>query len=273
MFEYFSIVFEISISNYISDEHHSEPESVRIIEEELEVLLSKGTQEWSVFIASWCLEVIGTSSHKHWRKTDIATSCNFWLNLEPMKTLLGLSATCFRKTGSTDSENSIKVLLSTFRKYSPTFDWVVSRLASCFPLQIISQIFQSGLRKFSDEHESRFHSEVGILEYLSFAHENDMKKAISTLMEEGLLPTNPKQLDIIPFLLEMCNYSETILHLISSVFLEMCEYIILFFNLTFKKSLLIKNFSKSSILNILESSSFSIIGNVLLQITRNVLPN
>lgn len=226
MFEYFSIVFEISISNYISNDchaEHSSTEAIRIIEEELEGLL--GTSEWRTLIASWCLEVIGNISHKHWRKTDIASSCNFWLNIEPMKILLGLTATCFRKTSLVDSESSIRVLLLTFRKYSPTFDWVVSRLANCFTLQIISRIFESGLMKFSEEPESRFHSEVGILEYLAFAHENDLKKAINTLMEEGFSPSTAKELDIVPFLLEMCNYSETILHFISTVFLDMCEYI------------------------------------------------
>ncbi|KAL5283008.1 INTS5 family protein [Megaselia abdita] len=219
VFEYFSIVFEISVSNYLSSIDCRSESTVRIIEEELDLLLSKGTPEWSIYIASWSLEVIGNISHKHWRKTDIASSCNFWLNLEPMKILLGLTSTCFKKLGS-DSENSIRVLLSIFRKYSPTFDWVVSRLANCFPLQIIAQIFQSGLRKFADDTESRFHSEVGILEYLSSAHENDLKKAISLLMEEGFSPTNEKQLEIVPFLLEMCNYSEIILHFISTVFLE-----------------------------------------------------
>lgn len=222
MFEYFSIVFEISINKYISNDclpEDSSTEAIRIIEEELEALL--GTPEWRVVIAGWCLEVIGNLSHKHWRKSDIASTCHFWLNIEPMKILLGLTATCFRKTSLADSESSIRVLLLTFRKYSPTFDWVVSRLANCFPLPIISRIFESGLMKFSEEPESRFHSEVAILEYIAFAHENDLKKAINTLMEEGFSPRTAKQLDIVPFLLEMCNYSETILHFISTVFIEM----------------------------------------------------
>lgn len=225
VFEYFSIVFEVSINNCMSEQTATSNESLRFIEEELELLVTKGTPEWSCYIAGWCLENIGNISHKNWRKTDIASSCNFWLNIEPMKILLGLTATTFRKMGSSESENSIRVLLSTFRKYSPTFDWVVSRLADCFPLQIISQIFQCGLKKFSEDTESRFHSEVGILEYLSFPHENDLKKAICGLMEEGFSPTNPSQLDIIPFLVEMCNYSESILHCISTTFLDMCEYI------------------------------------------------
>lgn len=235
VFEYFSVVFQVSVNNHLeylnSNDRRAEQtiessnKAIRCIEEEFIKLISKGTPEWSTYIGNWCLEVIGNISNKHWRQNDIANSCNFWLSVDAMKILLGITATCFRKSrNDSDTDNCIQILLSTFRKYSPAFDWVVSRLASCFPLQIITQILRCGLRKFCEDSNSRFHSEVGILEYLSFAHENELKKAIFSMMEEGFLPNNSNQLDIIPFLLEVCNYSEIILHYISSVFLDLCKY-------------------------------------------------
>lgn len=115
-------------------------------------------------------------------------------------------------------------ILAAYQRYSMTFDWVVARLGGCFPSKIISQILQCSLKRFADDFPCRFDSEIGILEYLCFAHEQVVKDCVKELLQEGFQPKKKLDALIIPFLLEFCNYSDTLLlQNMVSVFLEMCK--------------------------------------------------
>lgn len=122
-----------------------------------------------------------------------------------MRSLLGLAALCFGKLYSKDTDDCIATLLSTFVQNSPHFDWVVARLGGCFPLKVISKyrnrnvqeccrkftififfyfrILQCGLRGFVGNANSTLDSEVGILGYLSFAYESDLKFALKEMLQ------------------------------------------------------------------------------------------
>ncbi|CAD7083690.1 unnamed protein product [Hermetia illucens] len=227
--EYFSLVFDVSLGNYVqfvskdSQGNPPEDELINDIQEALESLVTKGPPAWGPLIASWSLELVGRLSDKYWpsRKLDIGAACNLWLNCSAMRCLLGLMASCFRRMSNTEAEVCIATLLATFRKYSPSFDWVVARLGGCFPLKIISQILQCGLKRFSEDYRCRFDSEIGILDYLSFAHEKDLKHAIKELFDDGFNPKKPIHYDIIPYLMQLASVSEIILQPIVSVFLEL----------------------------------------------------
>lgn len=105
-----------------------------------------------------------------------------------------------------------------------TFDWVVARLGGCFPSKIISQILQCCLKRFADDFPCRFDSEIGILEYLCFAHEQVLKVCVRELLQEGFQPKKNLDALIIPFLLQFCNYSDILLQNMVSVFLDICKY-------------------------------------------------
>lgn len=104
-----------------------------------------------------------------------------------------------------------------------TFDWVVARLGGCFPSKIISQILQCSLKRFSENYPCRFDSEIGILEYLCFAHEQVLRVCVRDLLEDGFQPKKKLDALIVPFVLEFCNYSDILLQNTVSVFLEMCK--------------------------------------------------
>lgn len=116
---------------------------------------------------------------------------------------------------------------ANFQRNSLSFDWVVARLGGCFPLKIISQILQCSLKRFSDNYRCRLDSEIDILDYLSFAHELELKMAIKEILLLGLDPKKNLDTEIVPFLLVLANYSETLLQNLVAVFLEICKYCII----------------------------------------------
>lgn len=105
-----------------------------------------------------------------------------------------------------------------------TFDWVVARLGGCFPSKIISQILQCSLKRFADDYRCRFDSEIGILEYLCFAHEQVLRNSVRELLQEGLQPKKNLDALIVPFLLEFGNYSDILLQNMVNVFLDICKF-------------------------------------------------
>lgn len=234
MFEYFSLVFDCAVANYVAtagsetksqqqQQLPQEDESFTDIQEALENLVNKGPPAWSPVIASWSLDLVGKLSDKysHSRKMSIGASCNFWLNCNAMKGLLSLISSCFRKLTDSEAESCVETLLAAFQRYSLTFDWVVARLGGCFPLKIISQILQCGLKRFSEDPRCRFDSEIGILDYLSFAHEKELLQALRSLLEDGFIPKKAIHVHIIPFITQISHYSESLLQNMVTVFLEL----------------------------------------------------
>ncbi|XP_055848550.1 integrator complex subunit 5 [Episyrphus balteatus] len=232
VFEYFSLVFDVAVANYVANAGNDskaqqqlpqEDESFTDIQEALENLVNKGPPAWSPVIASWSLDLVGKLSDKysHKRKMSIGASCNFWLNCNAMKGLLSLISSCFRKLTDSEAESCVETLLAAFQRYSLTFDWVVARLGGCFPLKIISQILQCGLKRFSEDNRCRFDSEIGILDYLSFAHENELLQALRGLLEDGFVPKKAIHVHIIPFITQISHYSESLLQNVVKVFLEL----------------------------------------------------
>lgn len=89
------------------------------------------------------------------------------------------------------------------------------------------RILQCGLKGFVGNFNSTLDSEVGILGYLSFAHESDLKFALKEMFETVLFQsiTNAQQphANTIPYLLHLCSMSEILLQPIVNVFLELCK--------------------------------------------------
>lgn len=156
---------------------------------------------------------------------DLTSACNFWLNSNAIRCLLGLSALCFRKLDTNETESCIRALLGIFFQYSPNFDWVVARLASCFPLRIISKLLQCGLSRFSANTNSTNDTEIKVLENLAFAHERDLKFAVKEMLQNVLKSGKDQQgiVNSIPYLLHICRMSNNVLQSIVSVFLELCK--------------------------------------------------
>lgn len=114
--------------------------------------------------------------------SDIGLACNFWLGCSATRCLLGLTASCFEKLTSKETEETITTLLNTYVMNSPHFDWVVARIGGCFPFKVISKVLNCGLKGFASNYQSSLDSEVGILAYLSFAHTAHLEKALNEMI-------------------------------------------------------------------------------------------
>lgn len=142
----------------------AEDESIADIQEALEKLVIEGQHAWAPYISDWSLKILGILSNKFGRQghkgvlfrrnvdtfnpklyvsivllADIGTACNYWLGCSAMRCLLGLTAHCFEKLTSRETEECIATLLNTYVMNSPHFDWVVARLGGCFPFKVISK--------------------------------------------------------------------------------------------------------------------------------------
>lgn len=147
VFEYFAMSFDVSVGAHMQfidkDPNGTPPEDETIadIQDALESLVNSGPHAWAPLISAWALRLLGTLSHKfsRGRPMDIGSSCTLWLGSGAMRCLLGLAASCFGKLNSSETEDCIATLLSTYVQHSPHFDWVVARLGGCFPLKVISK--------------------------------------------------------------------------------------------------------------------------------------
>ncbi|CAD6993473.1 integrator complex subunit 5 [Ceratitis capitata] len=251
IFEYFALIAEVAVQNYVANVNvdfstglplrqgkqgagpsssSNVPTQPTVIEdsnwtavqEALENLVVKGPSAWGPIIASWSLDLVGKLSDKYTkRKMSIVAACNYWLNCGAMRGLLTLISLSFRKLTNAEKEACVETLLGAFQRYALSFDWVVARLGGCFPLSIISQILQCSLKRFADDYRCRFDSELGILDYLSFAHEQELKQALTDLLKDGFNPKKTLDACIIPFLLVMATFADALLQNLVVVFLEM----------------------------------------------------
>uniref|UniRef100_A0A1A9Z490 Integrator complex subunit 5 C-terminal domain-containing protein n=1 Tax=Glossina pallidipes TaxID=7398 RepID=A0A1A9Z490_GLOPL len=240
VFEYFSLVAEVAVQGYCVAEQQTsmtsknsnnqtaqspgaqEDPCFEVIQQALENVVNKVPGAWGVVVASWSLDLVGNLSDKYTkRKMSIGVACNYWLSCSTMRGLLTLISICFRKLTNLEAESCVETLLNAYQRYSLTFDWVVARLGGCFPLKIISQILQCSLKRFADDFHCRFESEIGILEYLCFAHEQVLRVVVKELLQEGFQPKKNLDTLIIPFLFVFGNYSDVLLQNMVSVFLDM----------------------------------------------------
>lgn len=71
VFEYFSIVFDLSVENYViflDKEPHGLPpdeDAIADIQEALENLVNKGPSAWAPLVSTWSLRLLGRLSDKH----------------------------------------------------------------------------------------------------------------------------------------------------------------------------------------------------------------
>lgn len=110
------------------------------------------------------------------------------------------------------------------------------------------RILQCGLKGFVGNFNSTLDSEVGILGYLSFAHENDLKFALKEMLEVRILALHTTNkgsdhhtfifqavfyqnsssvqphVNTLPYFMHLCSMSEILLQPIINVFLELCKY-------------------------------------------------
>lgn len=230
VFEYFSVVFDTSVGNYmvaIDKDPQATPidEAITEIQDALEDLVTNGSSAWSPLISNWSLRLLGQLSDKHSRRRtmDVGTACTLWLGSQAMRCLLGLTALCFGKLNSSETEACISNLLATFVNHSPHMDWVVARLGGCFPLKVISKILQCGLKGFSGNYNSTLDSEVGILGYLSCSHEKELKYALKEMIAAIPQPSNQLATHTIPYILHLAEMSDVLLQSIVDVFLELFD--------------------------------------------------
>lgn len=137
---------------------------------------------------------------------DIAATCNFWLGSSVMRCLLALTVHCFEKLDTGEKEKFVQQLLSTYMQHNSNFDWVVARLGSCFPHKIISEwvkvrginynrdendnsrtlifrVLACGLRVFVSTNGMGMDSEIGMISYLSFVQEAQLKAILMKLVK------------------------------------------------------------------------------------------
>lgn len=76
-------------------------------------------------------------------------------------------------------------------------------------------------------YNSTLDSEVGILAYLSFAHEAELKFALKEMLEAVLHPNTNSNVqphtNTVPYLMHLSSMSEILLQPILTVFLEICN--------------------------------------------------
>ncbi|XP_017488980.1 PREDICTED: integrator complex subunit 5 isoform X2 [Rhagoletis zephyria] len=142
IFEYFSLVAEVAVQNYVANANVDyatglpirqgkqggggssstsnvptqptviEDSSWSAVQEALENLVVKGPSAWGPVIASWSLDLVGKLSDKYTkRKMSIVAACNYWLNCGAMRGLLTLISLSFRKLSNTEKESCVETLL------------------------------------------------------------------------------------------------------------------------------------------------------------------
>lgn len=141
--EYFSIVAEVAVQNYLananvdyttglpirqgkqgagpsSNNATTQPTVIEdsnwaAVQEALENLVVKGPSAWGPVIASWSLDLVGKLSDRYTkRKMSIIAACNYWLNCGAMRGLLTLISLSFRKLTNTEKEACVETLLGRY---------------------------------------------------------------------------------------------------------------------------------------------------------------
>nr|KAG5694555.1 hypothetical protein BaRGS_032500 [Batillaria attramentaria] len=131
---------------------------------------------------------------------------------------------------NTNPEAWAPIVSSASVKYSPHFDWVVARIGSCFPTTIITRVLNCGLKDFcnvgkdmSDRDPGarkkipKMASVVGILGHLASKHQQDIRKALMALFEEGLQSEgDAMRVTTVPFLLQLASMSPMLLQVLTT---------------------------------------------------------
>ncbi|XP_068152334.1 integrator complex subunit 5 [Drosophila tropicalis] len=256
VFEYFSLLAEISVQLYVLPEmmdtktglpvsqvkqggnrqqqmRAQEYESFNLVQTALQNLVWKGPPAWSPFIANWSLNLVARLSDKYTqRRMTITASCNYWLECNAMHGLLTLITGCFRKLTNAEEETCVEIMLNAFHQFPMTFDWIVARLGGCFPYKIIVQILQCGIKRFVDDYRCHLDTEAGILDYMTSCHEQQLRAAFREMLKDGFAPKKSLDVAVVPFLLITTNYSDAILQSLVNVLVDlytddMCEMILL----------------------------------------------
>ncbi|CAG9808042.1 unnamed protein product [Chironomus riparius] len=226
IFEYFSIIIDTYITNYVKDKSASLNESdeliVSMIKEGLEKLIFE--QSWApTYVSQWTLSKLIKPSVEYAKllNLDFKGSCNLWLGCTATKILLELCGLCFNSFDDTEMKRFIFDLENVFVDNRPNFDWCVAHLSSLFPIKFISNI----LRMPSMLTPAFIPSTVTVLEYLSNSGDQKLKVLIREIVEEALNGdvNELKSKDYIPNLIRLASKSEIYAQCILNVFLEYVE--------------------------------------------------
>ncbi|CAO1437093.1 unnamed protein product [Diamesa tonsa] len=225
IFEFFSMVVDVSIGNYIKREKNPQSypiddNAVLIIKEGLEKLLHQQSI-WASFISQWSLTRLIKPSIEYSKvlNFDFNSSCKFWLECKAINCLLSLSGFCITKFSDIEAKRYVFDLENIFVDNRPNFDWAVAHLSSLFPLKFISNI----LRTPSMLSQAFIPSTVTVLEYHSLTHDQDLKVLLKEIIDEALEGDQPnlKTKDYIPNLIQLASKSDIYSQSILNVFLDL----------------------------------------------------
>ncbi|KAK7480320.1 hypothetical protein BaRGS_00028488, partial [Batillaria attramentaria] len=218
----------------------SNPNQYAVLQEVTGVLLNfinTNPEAWAPIVSSWSLTLLGQISSKYSAHQSMITLSNslnellqLWMTCPPTKLLMDLATECFAAMVGGAPDICVDALLEASVKYSPHFDWVVARIGSCFPTTIITRVLNCGLKDFcnvgkdmSDRDPGarkkipKMASVVGILGHLASKHQQDIRKALMALFEEGLQSEgDAMRVTTVPFLLQLASMSPMLLQVLTT---------------------------------------------------------
>lgn len=146
-----------------------------------------------------------------------------WMNCQAIKTLLSVATNCFAQLTAVEVEAAITVLLNTFVKHAPHFDWVVARLGHCFSHTVITRIVHFGLDNYAANQSNALESEIGILSELCLANDQSLAMALKRMIGDLLQEQGQPNRHTIPYLIHLSRSSHVLLQPIVRVLLELFE--------------------------------------------------
>ncbi|KAG5670916.1 hypothetical protein PVAND_001145 [Polypedilum vanderplanki] len=235
VFDYFSMIFDVAISNHIKMEKtqiqqgqqqhqliHGNEKLINMIKDGLEKVISE--QTWAAsFISQWSLSRLIKPSVEYAKilNLDFKAACSLWLGCNGTRILLDLCGACFNKFDDIAMKRFIYDLENVFADNRPNFDWCVAHLSALFPLKFISNI----LRMPQMFTPAFITSSITVLEYLSNTSEKSLNQLLREIIDEALDgdKNDLQSKDYIPNLLQLSSKSEIYAQAILNVFLDYME--------------------------------------------------
>ncbi|XP_076454968.1 integrator complex subunit 5-like isoform X2 [Babylonia areolata] len=241
--EHFCNVFDDAAGTYIRqlDQKVEEKSEVAVLQDVGRVLLnfiSTTPDAWAPIVSSWSLSLLGQISSKYAKRRALTMSSSLndvlqlWMTCPPTKLLMDLATECFAAMVGGAPDSCVDALLEASVQYSPHFDWVVARIGSCYPTTIITRVLNCGLKDFCSAGRGdptterdpgarkkvpKMASVVGILGHLASKHQQDIRKALMALFEEGLQSSgDAMRVTTVPFLLQLASMSPMLLQVLTT---------------------------------------------------------
>ncbi|KAL8589647.1 hypothetical protein ACOMHN_016031 [Nucella lapillus] len=245
--QHFCNVFDDAAATYITHLDNTQPEleqtmevSVSVLQDVSRVLMgfiSTSPDAWAPIVSSWSLTLLGQISGRYSKRRVLAMApslndiLQLWMTCPPTRLLMELAAQCFAAMVGGAPDSCVDALLEASVQYSPHFDWVVARIGSCYPTAIITRVLNCGLKDFCSagcgdpgdpdpgvrKKVPKMASVVGILGHLASKHQQDIRKALMALFEEGLQSSGDAlRVTTLPFLLQLASMSPMLLQVLTT---------------------------------------------------------